>query len=93
VVCGCAGSSIARQRNDAQFDGLFSLLTNLTPAQASAGTIFHHYIEREARREVERSGRVFAGLRPEGRDHLRVTSTQLVATFAPLSLLKQRLRG
>lgn len=49
-------------------------------------------IEREARSEVQRSGQVFAGLRPEGRDHLPVTSTQLVAAFAPLSLVKQRLR-
>ena len=49
-------------------------------------------IEREARREVLRSGHVFAGLRPEGRDHLPVTSTQLLAAFAPLSLVKQRLR-
>jgi hypothetical protein len=49
-------------------------------------------IEREARREVQQSGQVFAGLRPEGRDHLPVTSTQLVAAFAPLSLVKQRLR-
>jgi hypothetical protein len=42
-------------------------------------------IEREARREVAQSGQVFAGLRAEGRD-------QLLAAFAPLSLVKQRLR-
>jgi len=32
------------------------------------------------------------GLRPEGRDHLPMTGEQLVAAFAPLSLIKQRLR-
>jgi hypothetical protein len=32
------------------------------------------------------------GLRPEGRDHLPVTGAQLVAAFAPLSLITQRLR-
>jgi transposase len=129
----------ARLREDARFDGLYSLLTNLTWAQAQTPTVFRHYkeqavvegrfkafkhpplqvrplwlhqprrleslvfvvlvalflfalIEREARREVQRSGQGFAGLRPEGRDHLPVTSTQLVAAFAPLSLVKQRLR-
>ncbi len=128
-----------RLREEAQFDGLYSLLTNRTPAQASAGTVFRYYkeqslvegrfrsfkhpplqvrplwlhqprrleslvfvvlvalflfalIEREARRAVQQSGQVFAGLRPEGRDHLPVTSTQLIAAFAPLSLVKQRLR-
>jgi hypothetical protein len=49
-------------------------------------------IEREARREVAQSGQVFAGLRAEGRDHLPVTTAQLLAAFAPLSLVKQRLR-
>ena len=49
-------------------------------------------IEREARREVRHSRQVFTGLRDEGRDHLPVTSTQLLAAFAPLSLVKQRLR-
>jgi hypothetical protein len=49
-------------------------------------------IEREARRVVQRSGQVFTGLRPEGRDHLPVTGEQLIAAFAPLSLIKQRLR-
>jgi hypothetical protein len=43
-------------------------------------------IEREARRVVQRSGQVFTGLRPEGRDHLPVTGEQLIAAFAPLSL-------
>jgi len=128
-----------RLREEAQFDGIYGLLTNLTPAQAQAHTIFRHYkeqavvegrfkafkhpplqvrplwlhqpqrleslvfvvlvalflfalIEREARREVQRSGQVFAGLRAEGRDHLPVTSTQLLAAFAPLSLVRQRLR-
>jgi transposase len=129
----------ARLREAAQFDGLYSLLTNLTAAQAQTRTIFRHYkeqsvvegrfkafkhpplqvrplwlhrprrleslvfvvlvalflfalIERAARREVQRSGQVFAGLRAEGRDHLPVTSAQLLAAFAPLSLVKQRLR-
>lgn len=128
-----------RLRAEAPFDGLYSLLTNLTPAQAQSATIFRHYkqqslvegrfktvkhpplqvrplwlhqpqrleslvfvvlvalflfalIEREARRAVQQSGQVFAGLRAEGRDHLPVTSTQLLAAFAPLSLVRQRLR-
>jgi hypothetical protein len=41
---------------------------------------------------VQHRGQVFAGLRAEGRDHLPVTSTQLLAAVAPLSLVKQRLR-
>jgi Transposase DDE domain len=129
----------AQLREDAQFDGLYSLLTNLTPAAAPAPTIFRHYkeqslvegrfravkhpplqvrplwlhqpqrieslvfvvlaalfvfalIEREARRAVQQSGQPFTGLRAEGRDHLPVTSTQLLAAFAPLSLITQRLR-
>ena len=45
-------------------------------------------IEREARRVVRQSGQVFTGLRAEGRDHLRVTSTQLVEAFAPRTLVK-----
>jgi hypothetical protein len=49
-------------------------------------------IEREARRAVQQSGQVFRGLRAEGRDHLPVTATQLVAAFTSLSLVKQRLR-
>jgi hypothetical protein len=126
-------------REDAPFDGLYSLLTNLTPAAAPARTIFRRYkdqslvegrfravkhpplqvrplwlhqpqrieslvfvvmvalfvfalIEREARRAVQQSGQPFTGLRAEGRDHLPVTSTQLIAAFAPLSLVTQRLR-
>jgi Domain of unknown function (DUF4277) len=128
-----------RLREEAPFDGTYSLLTNLTPAQAQACTIFRHYkeqslvegrfksfkhpplqvrplwlhqparleslvfvvlvalflfalIEREARREVAQSGQVFTGLRAEGRDRLPVTSTQLLAAFTPLSLVRQRLR-
>jgi transposase len=49
-------------------------------------------IEREARRVVQQSGQVFTGLRPEGRDRLPVTTTRLLEVFAPLSLVKQRLR-
>jgi len=49
-------------------------------------------IEREARRVAPQSGQVFQGLRPEGRDRLPVTATQLVEAFAPLALVKQRLR-
>jgi hypothetical protein len=129
----------ARLREEAPFDGLYSLLANLNWRQAQSPAILHHYkeqavvegrfkrfkhpplqvrplwlhqpqrleslvcvvlvalflfalIEREARREVAQSGQVFAGLRAEGRDHLPVTSTQLLAAFAPLSLVTQRLR-
>lgn len=49
-------------------------------------------IEREARRVVEESGQVFVGLRPEGRDRRPVTAERLFEVFAPLSLVKQRLR-
>ena len=49
-------------------------------------------IEREARRVVQQTGQVFTGLRPEGRDRLPVTATRLLEVFAPLSLVKQRLR-
>lgn len=49
-------------------------------------------IEREARRVVRESGQVFTGLRPEGRDKLPVTAAQLFEVFAPLGLVKQRLR-
>lgn len=49
-------------------------------------------IEREARRVVQESGRVFTGLRPEGRDKLPVTAERLLEVFAPLTLVKQRLR-
>ena len=49
-------------------------------------------IEREARRVVAASGQVFTGLRPDKRDHLPVTAERLFEVFAPLSLVKQRLR-
>ncbi|HYS29858.1 MAG TPA: IS1634 family transposase, partial [Candidatus Limnocylindria bacterium] len=49
-------------------------------------------IEREARRVVQATGHVFAGLRAEGRDHLPVTTRALLAVFAPLGLIHQRLR-
>jgi transposase len=49
-------------------------------------------IEREARRVVRESGQVFTGLRPEGRDQVPVTAARLFEVFAPLSLVKQRLR-
>ena len=49
-------------------------------------------IEREARRVVQASGQVFAGLRAEGRDHLPVTARVLLDAFAPLGLIHQRLR-
>ena len=49
-------------------------------------------IEREARRVVRETGQVFAGLRPEGRDTLPVTAERLFEVFAPLSVVKQRLR-
>jgi transposase len=49
-------------------------------------------IEREARRVVAHSGQVFTGLRPDKRDHLPVTAERLFEVFAPLSLVKQRLR-
>jgi transposase len=49
-------------------------------------------IEREARRVVRETGAVFTGLRPDKRDHLPVTAERLLEVFAPLSLVKQRLR-
>jgi len=49
-------------------------------------------IEREARRVVQATGQVFAGLRAEGRDHLPVTARALLDVFAPLGLVHQRLR-
>ncbi|HLQ22222.1 MAG TPA: IS1634 family transposase [Gemmatimonadales bacterium] len=49
-------------------------------------------LEREARRVVQASGQVFTGVRPEGRDHLPITARVLLEGFAPLSLIKQRLR-
>jgi hypothetical protein len=50
-------------------------------------------IEHEARRELAQRGQRFVGLRAAGRDHLPLTSTPLVAAFAPLTLVKQRLRS
>ena len=129
----------AQLREEAQFDGLYCLLTNLSAAAAPLRAVFQHYkeqslvegrfravkqpplqvrplwlhqpqrmeslvfvvmvalflfalIEREARRVVQQSGQVFTGLRPEGRDHLPVTSAQLVEAFVPLTLVKQRLQ-
>jgi transposase len=128
-----------RLREDAQFDGVYCLVTNLPEAEASLRDVFRAYkqqakvegrfravkqppirvrpvwlhqprrieslvfvvmvalflfalIEREARRAVEASGRVFTGLRPEGRDKLPVTAARLFEVFAPLGLVKQRLR-
>jgi hypothetical protein len=49
-------------------------------------------LEREARRVVQASGEVFTGIRPERRDRLPVTARVLLEVFAPLSLIKQRLR-
>jgi transposase len=49
-------------------------------------------MEREARRVVQETGQVFTGLRPEGRDKLPVTAERLLEVFAPLNLVKQRLR-
>lgn len=49
-------------------------------------------IEREARRVVQESGQRFTGLHPEGRDKLPVTAERLFQAFAPLTLVKQRLR-
>lgn len=49
-------------------------------------------IEREARRAVEKSGEPFLGLRPEGRDKQPVTAERLFEVFAPLNLVKQRLK-
>ena len=129
----------AQLREEAQFDGLYCLLTNLSATAAPLHAVFRHYkaqslvegrfravkhpplqvrplglhqpqrieslvfvvmvalflfalIEREAGQVGQQSGQVFTGLRPEGRDHLPVTSEQLVAAFAPLTLVKQRLR-
>lgn len=128
-----------RLREDARFDGLYCLLTNLPPAEAPLRAVFQAYkgqirveqrfrvakhpplqirpvwlhqphriesltfvvmvalflfalIEREARRVVRQTGRVFTGLRPEGRDHLPVTAERLLEAFGPLSLVRQRLR-
>ena len=50
-------------------------------------------IEREARRVVRESGQPFHGLRPAGRDTLPVTAERLLEVFAPLCLIRQRLRA
>jgi hypothetical protein len=49
-------------------------------------------IEREARRVVRESGKPFQGVRPDGRDHLPITTPVLFVTFQSLSLVTQRLR-
>ena len=49
-------------------------------------------IEREARRVVAESTEVFRGVRPDGRDHLPITTPVLFEAFAALTLLTQRLR-
>jgi transposase len=128
-----------RLREVAEFDGIYALVTNLPPAEATPQDVFQEYkgqihverrfrvikhpplqirplwlhqphrieslvfvvmvalflfalIEREARRVVRESGQVFTGLRPDGRDKAPVTAERLVEVFAPLSLVKQRLR-
>jgi Domain of unknown function (DUF4277) len=128
-----------RLREDAQFDGLYCLLTNQPGAVAGRRAVFRAYkdqsqvegrfrglkqpplqvrplwlhqprrleslvfvvlvalflfalIEREARRVVRESGRVFSGVRAEGRDKLTITATCLVELFAPLTVVKQHLR-
>ena len=49
-------------------------------------------IEREARRVVAQSKKVFRGVRPDGRDHLPITTPVLFEAFGSLTLLVQRLR-
>jgi transposase len=49
-------------------------------------------IEREARRVVQESGAPFRGVRPDGRDHLPITTPVLFAAFASLTLVTQRLQ-
>lgn len=49
-------------------------------------------IEREARRVVEGSGTSFAGIRPDRRDHLPVTTAVLFEAFSSLTLVKQRIQ-
>lgn len=49
-------------------------------------------IEREARRVVEESGAPFAGIRPDHRDHLPVTTAVLLEAFRSLTLVKQRIQ-
>lgn len=129
----------ARLREAARFDGIYAVVTNLTPAEATMAGVFQEYkgqihverrfrvvkhppiqirplwlhqphrieslvfvvmvalflfalLEREARRVVRDSGRVFTGLRPDGRDQAPVTAERVFEVFAPLSLVKQCLR-
>jgi hypothetical protein len=49
-------------------------------------------IEREVRRVVAESQEPFRGVRPDGRDHLPITTPVLCEAFASLTLLTQRLR-
>lgn len=49
-------------------------------------------IEREARRVVEESKTPFAGIRPDRRDHLPLTTAVLFDAFTSLTLVKQRLQ-
>ena len=126
-------------RVQADFDGIYCLLSNESPAAADASALLRAYkdqskverrfravkqppiqvrplwlhqpqrieslvfvvmvalylfalIEREARRVVQASGAAFTGLRPDKRDHLPVTAERLFEVFAPLCLVKQRLR-
>ena len=128
-----------RLRELAEFDGIYTLVTNLPAAEATPRDVFRAYkgqiqverrfrvikhpplqlrplwlhqphrieslvfvvmvalflftlIEREARRVVRQTGQLFTGLRPDGRETLPVTAERLVEVFAPLSLVKQRLR-
>jgi hypothetical protein len=57
-----------------------------------AALLLFALIEREARRVVQASGHIFAGVRAEGRDRLPITATALIDLFAPLMLVTQRLR-
>jgi transposase len=124
---------------DAQFDGVYCLLTNDTGPAASLHRVFHAYkgqpkvegrfravksppiqvrpvwlhqprriaslvfvvmvalfvfalIEREARRVVAETREPFRGVRPDGRDHLPITTPVLCEAFGSLTLLVQRLR-
>jgi transposase len=124
---------------DAQFDGVYCLLTNDTSPEASLHRTFRAYkgqpkvegrfravksppiqvrpvwlhqprriaslvfvvmvalfvfalIEREARRVVAESQEPLRGVRPDGRDHLPITTPVLCEAFASLTLLTQRLR-
>jgi hypothetical protein len=129
----------ARLRQDGQYDGVYSLLTNEAADRLPPTGLFAAYkdqatiegrfravkqppiqvrpvwlhqprrieslvfvvmvalflfalIEREARRTVQASGQVLAGVRAEGRDRLPITTTVLLDLFAPLTLVRQRLR-